>query len=235
MRESHSEKGLKTISLMNTKPDDWGLTPIKWVKQKMMWPVEKECPACRGRGKCSTYADGRVFDHSKVTKALQKKLKVSYLGHFEMEAYKKKNGVDYRRCPKCPQKSARGFGPIDVGTGKIIVMEETEVTVGYPIWPKGCLFDSRFEDALYYTSRNSDKPVKHVCALCSKSITGRWSYTIPVNAKGADGKTHGMYVGEDCARKFLGLELVLDMEQLKEVKKSVRKQRVQIRITKESK
>lgn len=240
MKDNHSEKGLKTLEVMGTTADDWGLTPIKWVWEMIVAPVEKVCPSCHGRGQTNSYPDGKVFDYQKVTKALKKKAKSSYVGHYELEDYKKKNGVKYGRCPKCPQKKTRNWGPIDVGTGKVIVWEKVKMLVGYPIWPKGCLFDSRFHEAKYYrqgktAGKYGEASVHSVCELCSKSIYGRWSFLVPVNGKGKDGKTHGMYVGEDCAHKFLGLELVLDLKQLEEVKKSERKQRVQIRITKGSK
>ena len=223
-KESHSEKGLKTIELMNTKPDDWGLTPIKWVWEIVMANVEKECPTCRGRGKA--YVNIKTGKPSSGANDYKK------LNDRSPSGWRSKN--EYGRCPTCPQRSTRGFGPIELGTGKIVVQEKAKILVGYPIWPKGVQFDSRFEDAIYNTRRTKEI-VHYVCALCSKSIGGRWSYVIPVNARGSDGKIHGMYVGEDCARKFLGLELVLDMEQLEEVKKSERKQHVQIRIVKDSK
>lgn len=232
----HSEKGLKTLELMGTKPKDWGLTPIKWVWKKMLHPVEKTCGGCRGRGRANTYPNNTFFlGESEVRKALKKK-KSGYIGHLEIEDFKKKHGIEYRRCPICPQKTSRNFGSLEVGTGLVIVWEEQDVLVGFPIWPKGVQFDSRFYEAKYdrqgkFAGKEGNERVHSVCELCSKSIYGRWSFLVPVNARGKDGKCHGMYVGQDCAKKFLGLELVLDMNQLEEIKKSERKQHVRIEIT----
>lgn len=64
-------------------------------------------------------------------------------------------------------------------------------TVGVVQWAKHTHFDSRFGSGIN-------------CSLCSKLIpSGRF---IPVTGKGKDGRVHGMWVGEDCARKFFGVK-----------------------------
>lgn len=227
MRDLHSEKGLKTLDLMGTKPDDWGLTPIKWVLEDILHPIEMECPTCRGRGRQHIYPDGTLYTEQHARKAL--KLKKDDWAYHKIDEWKKKHKVEYGRCPTCPQKRARNFGLIEVGTGVVVKWVKAKVWVGYPQWAKGTLFDSRFHDGLYQDNRIGN--VRYVCELCSKSITGRWSLTVPVNARSKDGKVHGMYVGEDCARKFLGLELVLDDKQLEGIKKSERRQHFKISMT----
>ena len=64
--------------------------------------------------------------------------------------------------------------------------------VGYPRFPAGTIFDSRFWGGLH-------------CNLCNKLILK--SNRVPVYATGDDGVTHGMFVGEDCARKFIDVKI----------------------------
>jgi hypothetical protein len=211
-RETHSEKGLKTISLMGTESADWHLTPLKWKYVYEMVPTKVKCPTCRGRGQVNLEADGSVavneIDHKK-----------DYYKWNERQ--QQMRALPTAKCPECPAR--RGWSMY--GTGEVVVMKKQKVLVAFPVWAKGTEFDSRFRDAKYSRSSYtpSDKRVRHVCELCSKSITGVWSYRVPVQARGADGKIHGMWVGEDCARKILGVEIVLSDDQKKELKDSVYK------------
>jgi hypothetical protein len=229
MAETHSDKGKKTMELMGTVPEDWGLTPIKWVYEMRLAPVLEDCETCDGRGSTYTYPDGKVFGGEEEVRKALKKPKSAYIGYLAIDDYKKKHDIEYRRCPSCPRKESRSWGPLDVGTGKVIVWKDVEVLVGYPQWVKGTLFDSRFHEAKYSRTGKAagidgGERVHSVCELCSKSIYGIWSNLIPVNGRGKDGKVHGMYVGEDCAKKFLGITLVLSKEQKQAMKKSVRKE-----------
>ncbi len=97
-------------------------------------------------------------------------------------------------CPDC-----RGFGNVPdskerctrCGGGwakKVTVMVKRMVHVGTPQWPVGTKFDARFNAGCH-------------CHLCNKVVlkTGK----VPVVGTGADGVVHGMWVGCDCAKKFL--------------------------------
>lgn len=203
--DAHSSKGLKTLELMGTKPDDWGLTPIRWETRKLLVPTEVECPDCyRGL----TYVN---VETGKVAKDAS----FENINDRKPKGWRTKNV--HRFCPTCTSKRvADRDGEYARGKGTIVVNQLRDVQVGFAVWPKDVLFDSRF-----YSSGS-------VCELCSKHIVGKWSHLIPVNGRGADGRIHGMQVGEDCARKFLGIELVLDSKQLLELKKSERKQAFKI-------
>lgn len=234
MRESHSDKGLKTLTLMGTTPDDWGLTPIKWVWEKRLHPVKVRCKSCGGHGNTTVLTATDEPLHEVALKKFPRRdpSDPDYYKRSEWERDQRAKGLaKYAVCPTCETPRSKWKG-----TGFVIEYHEIDVLVGYPIWPKGVQFDSRFHNGRYYRLGSitaKDKEVHSVCELCSKSITGVWSSLVPVNARGKDGKLHGMYVGEDCARKFLGLQLILDEKQLKEYKKSERKEHCTIAITKE--
>lgn len=88
-----------------------------------------------------------------------------------------------------------------VPQGKVSGIVRTTVKVGYPQFPAGARFDSRFGGGMN-------------CALCNKLIlkSGR----VPVHATGVDGVTHGMFVGEDCGKKFLDVKLKRDADSIME-------------------
>lgn len=230
LKDAHTEKGIKTLSLMETEPTDWGLTPIRWVWEYRLRPVKEICPSCHGHGSANIYPDGSLFDQ-RTDKEFKK---IKNPGHFETQDFKKKHKIQYGRCPTCPQAYYNRGGerrPCSVGTGKVIVEKKIKVLVGYPEWAKKTKFDSRFHD-IYRGHTASGKSVHSVCGLCSKSITGRWSGLVPVNGKGKNGVIHGMWVGADCAKKFFGIELVLDADQFKNLKKSEKKNYIIHRETK---
>lgn len=208
MTNKHSEKGLKTIQLMNTKPEDWSLTPIRWEYETRTVQVQQACPVCHGTKR--TYVVSATGEPSKDAT-------FNNINDRTDGGWRSLNHYD--ACPNCI--SAKTKRP----TGKVLVLEEVKVLVGYPVWAKDTVFDSRFEDGLYSRDylTNSGKRVKCVCSLCSKSITGLFSYRVPVQAKGPDGIIHGMWVGQDCAKKILGVEVVLDASQRAEMTKSVYK------------
>lgn len=85
--------------------------------------------------------------------------------------------------------------------GKIRGMVRANVMVGYPQFSPGTRFDSQFAAG-------------QRCHLCNKLIMK--SHRVPVQATGDDGRAHGMFVGEDCARKFLDVELKRDDDSIME-------------------
>lgn len=206
--DKHSEKGIKTIELMNTKPSDWHLTPIRWEYVTLTVPTKVKCPSCHGYRRTSV---------NKKTGKPAKREKGKFYGYNEDKKWREAN--PYSSCPTCI--SAKTKEP----TGEVVKNQKQKVLCGFPVWAKETKFDSRFEDGLY--TRNGltagGRWVKCVCALCSKSITSPWAYRVPVQAKGKDGVIHGMYVGADCAKKILGQEIVLTADQKKELKNSVYK------------
>lgn len=202
--DKHSLKGLKTIEAMGTAPGDWHLTPIKWSRVVMTVPTQVTCPSCRGHGQTNFEEDGSMAVN---------KIPTDDYHEWREEAYRIRQ-LRKGKCPTCPP-SRKWPG---LGTGTVTEYREQEVTLGTPVWAAGTLFDSRFA--------GQHRDSVRVCELCSKSITGVWSGRVPVQGRGSDGKIHGMWVGEDCARKVLGVEIVLTEEQKQEMKKSVYKRYV---------
>lgn len=178
---SHSEKGLKTLSVMNTTPEEWGLTDIKWVQEKRMMPVKAKCPDCHGIGKAWVNPEGKAHDFWKHTD-------LPCMTGFEKKEQIEKYSLKEGKCPTCPS-SRKWSGR---GTGEVVIFKEMKVWVGYVQWHSKTVFDSRFN----HTSGD--------CHLCSKRI--KQSRLVPVTAKGKDGIIHGMWVGMDCARKFFGIK-----------------------------
>lgn len=194
---NHSDKGIETLTQMGTTPEAWGLTPIKWETKLVKMSVWVRCPVCNG--------DGNVWMHPKH--GMLSLSKVNELGFYKTDKESKK-----QFCPTCPKvkwtktgrwafdKNAQTmernnengwlFG---YGQANGLVIEECMVPrqVGVPQWANGTKFDSRFGGGMH-------------CALCSKAIpSGRF---VPVNGKDAAGAVHGMWIGEDCARKFFGVK-----------------------------
>lgn len=86
------------------------------------------------------------------------------------------------RCDVCyvPRTRRASFNQ---GMGVVFAMVEKLVMVGRPVWPQGVKFDSRYHASC-------------MCGLCGKTVLK--SNLIPVV-----GGQHGMWVGADCAKKFM--------------------------------
>jgi hypothetical protein len=181
--ETHSEKGLKTLTLLGTTPSDWGLVEIIWKREKVMVPMKVRCPTCYGIGEAHFELNGSL--------ALNK---IDSKNDFYKwnDRQREIRALPKNTCPTCPPM--RGWRR-HYGTGEITVMKEREVWVGYVQWELKTVFDSRF------VIRDG-----RVCQLCSKTIKSVWSGLVPVHGKDTKGQIHGMWVGEDCARKFLGIK-----------------------------
>ena len=109
------------------------------------------------------------------------------------------NGRDGERCPKCPPK--RGWS--NHGTGIIMKEVEREVEVGFYKWKSNTIFGSRFDN-------HGDQ-----CQLCGKAPIKHWT---AVEGTDKQGRTHVLFVGEDCGRTILGVSSVgmaLDVAQAK--------------------
>lgn len=170
-KTSHSAKALATLSIMGTDPADWGLTPIDWVEEEREIEGLVRCPVCRGY-KFVRFSDGQVVQPPSIR--------------------------PYGNCPRCGVLK-RGWGIIPQGKVKGRVL--AKVKVGYPRFPPGTRFDSRFFGGLH-------------CNLCNKLVLK--SRRVPVHAIGRDGVKHGMFVGEDCARKFLDVKIKRDDDSIME-------------------
>lgn len=185
MRETHSEKGLKTLDLMGTKPDQWAHIPIKWVKEIHKVPTRVDCPLCGRLGRVHIEADGRVAANEYESLVRQDYRRYNDRYQARRQAIRT---LPQDTCPLCPPR--RNFR--SYGTGQIVWNLFREVEIGYLQTSPGTLWDSRFAD-------NGRR-----CHLCDKVI--RKSLRVPVHGKGDDGVVHGMWVGQDCARKFLGVK-----------------------------
>lgn len=179
---SHSAKALSTLAMMGTDPAQWQLTPIEWIEEEREVPGMVECPVCRG-GKFVRIVDGQVVHPPPIGSRDGR----AYRNEARGEAVR--SGKPHGNCPRCGVQK-RGWGTIP--QGKIKGTVRAKVMVGYPRFPPGTRFDSRFAGGLH-------------CNLCNKLVTK--SRRVPVHATGDDGVTHGMFVGEDCAQKFLDVKL----------------------------
>jgi hypothetical protein len=180
---AHSAKALSTLAGMQTAPSQWQLTPIEWVEEEREVSGLVTCPTCRGE-KFVRVKDGRVVPPP--PRSSQDHLDyLDYQNAARRDAHAA--GMRYGNCPTCATRK-RGWGMIPQGKVKGLVRER--VMVGYPRFPPGTRFDGRFGGGLH-------------CHLCNKLIMR--SHRVPVHAIGDDGVAHGMFIGEDCARKFLGV------------------------------
>ncbi len=98
-------------------------------------------------------------------------------------------GVTYTVLDDDMKMNRRGIGVnIDAGaTGKWV---DFDIRTGYAMWPEGTRFDSRF--------------AHHDCMVCGKPHIK--SGLVPVMGKDITDEEHwhGMWVGQDCAKKFMG-------------------------------
>lgn len=215
--ESHSDKGKETLRQMGTTPDQWILTPIKWVQEKRMIKEEVTCTTCDGHKQVLFEEPYKAipwpvqpkdpYYHPDYQNFTQEELDSLHQEYKELkkvrDEYEKKIREKFPRysdqgnCPDCNTKKYCGR---DYRTGKMWGLVERLVWVGYPQWPQGVKFDSRFEYGI--------GPIKgfYRCALCAKSIFDLWSGLVPVCTREGVTPAHGMWVGKDCAKKFLALK-----------------------------
>jgi hypothetical protein len=187
----HSAKALATLARMDTTPSQWQLTPIDWVEEEREVPGLIPCPTCHG-GKFVRIEDGRVIPSPPINTPDR----FEYRNAAKHEA--SKANKPYGNCPTCAKRKG-GWGMIPQGTIKGMV--HAKVMVGYPRFPPSTRFDSRFAGGLH-------------CNLCNKIVMK--SHRVPVHAIGDNGVTHGMFVGEDCAKKFLNVKLMRDEDSIME-------------------
>lgn len=182
----HSDKALKTLAAMNTVPADWKQADIQWVEEEREILGWVQCPTCEG--------DHRVVssekDSMKPVTLPDEVTKSSRRSFYAKEDYARQNGLFMVKCRTCVDHNSRSRS-YGYATGKVRGMVKRMVQVGYPIWPAGAQRDSRFN--VYESNR-------YCCELCAKSLM---SLQVPCVGTGTDGRVHKMWVGEDCAKKFL--------------------------------
>jgi hypothetical protein len=178
----HSAKALTTLARMRTTPTQWQLTPIKWVEEERIVDGLVRCPTCHGE-KFVRIVDGCVIPPPPPNT----RESFDYGNEARREA--SRDHRPYGNCPTCGVQK-RGWGIIP--QGKVKGKVRANVMVGYPQFPPGTRFDSQYAGGNH-------------CNLCNKLILK--SNRVPVHATGDDGVSHGMFVGEDCARKFLDVRL----------------------------
>lgn len=187
----HSTKALGTLAIMGTAPSQWHLTPIDWVEEEREVPGLVSCPTCHGR-KFVRIEEGQVLPSPSSGSPED----FDYHSAARRDAHRA--GRPYGNCPTCA-RPRRGWGLLP--QGKVEGRIRAKVMVGYPRFPPGTKFDSRYHGGLH-------------CNLCNKLILK--SRRVPVHATGDDGITHGMFVGEDCARKFLDVKLRREKDSIME-------------------
>jgi len=188
-KEKHSDKALTTLAAMGTEPAAWALTPIKWVEEERTVPGWVKCPTCEG-SKCVLKDEaGNVLPRPAASPKYGEPgwTYPSPRHEYDMKASNaagKECGSGVGNCPTCRNKKWHGH-PVCRGEVKGMVTK----MVGYPVWPEGHRFASRFAGCGYN------------CHLCAKAImkSGR----VPVNTPTGE----AMWVGEDCAMKFLAVKI----------------------------
>lgn len=202
----HSPKTAQTIEMMDTKPESWGIAPITWRMEERDMLIRVVCKECHGKGiiySACTY-NGEVRSQEAVYNELKESGKIVtgyenydapnyvpfdkfYRSAEIREAFGVKEIARFShdgKCPKCYQGQGRK-GPGVVWEFR----ENVKCNVGYPAWPAGTTFPSRFNGC--------------DCEACGKNKIK--SGTIPVMARTNDGGHVGMYVGNACVKRF-GLE-----------------------------
>lgn len=178
---NHSDKALATLSLLGTAPSDWTLTEIEWREEERMVVGQVKCPECMG------WRWVRYDDAGAPIACADERTRFDYENLARREARAAGFGGYYGNCKRCRGTRGRMLG---IPSGKVAGMVKAKVMVGYPKFPKGTRFESRFAGGGH-------------CELCNKAIKA--SGRVPVNTTGENPR--GMWVGEDCARKFLAVTI----------------------------
>ena len=197
---------------MDTKPSDWGMCEIVWKEEMRLRPVKVPCKHCGGH--ISTYklagggvhsepiyGDGEAWKKGEVTyddaaMEIEKKNILIAAGKSPDYGYVSEQhlgtlGYEKIACPHCDHRPYRSNSRFNFcNYGYTTELKMCKVMVGYPQWAKATNFDSRF--------RHND------CNLCGKTLKRGDAY--PVTGRGDNGIIHGMWVGADCAQKFLGIK-----------------------------
>jgi hypothetical protein len=175
--------------MMRTAPAQWQLTPIDWIEEEREVPGLVRCPTCRGQKFVRFEGGGGRGEDSQVIPPPPSNSQDSFVYTNDARREAHQANRPYGNCPTCGVRKG-GWGVIP--QGKVKGMVRAKVMVGYPRFPSGTRFDSRFAGGLH-------------CHLCNKIVLK--SRRVPVHATDDGGVTHGMFVGEDCARKFLDVKL----------------------------
>lgn len=202
---ANSDKGLTTLEQMDVDPETVAVVFIKYVREIHDISANWRCSCCGGSGymrvpkalaeaaglpihAVRSWCDG-VFD-----------LKAKLIGAVEWTgAYNWQNTGLVKCTAGCKElPNVRGFKAREKVFGKYET-RPVEVTVAYPQWTDGVVFDSRFREG---TS------VHHQCQLCAKAIPS--GHLIPVEGRDSKHRAHGMYIGVDCAKKFTGYNVELE-------------------------
>lgn len=204
----HSKKALETLTIMGTKPDQWQLTPIEWVEEERDVSGLVTCPSCDGHKFIVRDASGEIVPRPKQNRTPIKDedyTAEAYVARNYMagnpvydydqiarkQAYATggQNAGMYGNCPTCTKRQRGWLVPSGTVKGTV----RAKVMVGYPKFPPRTVFDSRY-------GHNGS-----ACGLCNKFIMKSWR--VPVHGVDSLGISHGMWVGEDCATKFLDIKL----------------------------
>lgn len=189
----HSAKALTTLARMGTTPSQWQLTPIRWVEEEREVDGLVRCPTCHGH-KFVRIVGREVIPPPPANAPHQESF--AYYNEARRDAHQ--SHQPYGNCPTCGQMK-RGWGMIP--QGKVRGRVRAKVMVGYPQFPPGTRFDSQYASGMH-------------CHLCNKLVMK--SHRVPVHATGDNGVSHGMFVGEDCARKFLDVTIKRDDDSIME-------------------
>lgn len=210
--QTHSDKAKETLRLMDADPSSFEATPVVWTKELRTVTVEVNCPTCEGRGRAYVSKEegrepltrGKAYKiaNAEALAAVRAERPDEDESLQDSRAFQRTNvskwlearGYAEDACPTCPPR--RKHGNL-YGTGKAKAREKRLVTVGRYVWPEGTRFTSRFSGHSGTTRSN------HVCDLCAKGINK--SGRVAVVGRTSAGSPVGMLVGEDCARKILGV------------------------------
>ena len=175
MADTLSDKVQRTLREMECDGSAWSVPPTDIVNETRLVPTKVRCPVCQGDQYVVKNEAGVVV----YPKAADDWADPNSPELRRLRFLMRQRG-DTGECARCMTRSGRT-------TGEAVEMRERVVPVTYIRWPAGTLFDSRFLDG---------------CEACGKRNVEN---VVPLVAYDAAGRPHGMWVGVDCAKKFLGL------------------------------
>lgn len=189
---THSDKAKETLRLLDCASSTWRFVEYRWVKEEREVLEEQQCPTCKGdRAVIPGTPIPAYPDYLNDKGSVYKEKLEAYTAYNAKIREIVPNCWAAGNCPTCIRKKFRC-------TGRALVKVKRIVTVGYPIWPQGTRFDSRFQGGC-------------TCGLCGKTVLK--SRLVPLLAEDSKGVTHAIFAGIDCTQKILGLNFKLKKDQ----------------------
>lgn len=193
----HGRRALETFRQVGTEPTDWFHPAVNWVQEERLMMVPVDCPDCQGEKFVRHGPDGAVVPMPEKAHYGQpgyyeaSKARSDYHAAARAETTSAERLSSWSSRGNCSRCLGRKHGELR-STGVVLGLRMRTIWIGYVVWPDGATIQNRF--GLRGTRSDAQ------CALCGKGIPS--GILVPL-AHDRGGINLGMWVGADCAKKFV--------------------------------